>query len=231
MGLARLLLVLAFAAALLLPAAMPVLADEDDEGDGEDDGDRQGRDGDRGNGNGQGRGADGGRGDDREGDGRGNDDKDKDKKDDKDKAEGKHGDDDDDGDEGRAHERRAGKRPGDIPTPGVTPADPGLRVSQDYTTAPGVMTYLFTVRNAGPTEARDVRLQGEVPDAASWILADPVACDLEDGAVACAVGDLTPGESRTVAVQGVLAGALPAFTNVVQVYTPLGDGADGPSSP
>lgn len=249
----RLAILLAVGAVLVLPASLPALADG---GDDEDEDDREGRrDGREGDEAGQGRRGEGdrsrdgdddgderhGRGDKRDADERNGDERERDKddkrgKDDQDGKKDKEGkgdgrrQDDQDGRDERDGDVRDRHAPVPAPRASAAPgASPRLAVSQDYDVAPGLMTYRFTVENRGLGTLQDVQLVGAVPDVASWAVADPLRCDLTGEAVACDVGDLAPGATRTVAVQGVVVNEVPPFTNVVQVYTPLGPGA--PSSP
>lgn len=103
-----------------------------------------------------------------------------------------------------------------------------VRVSQDYDVAPGLVTFTFTVTNHGDAEARGVQLSGALPDVGSWVILDP-ACELGRDGVECAIGDLGRGDVVEVQARSALVGDLPAFTNVVQVYTPPRP-ADEPAS-
>ncbi|MFE6235228.1 hypothetical protein [Cellulosimicrobium sp. NPDC057862] len=83
----------------------------------------------------------------------------------------------------------------------ITPTDPG-------STGPGSRrTVTFTLRNDGPSAARDVVFRQAIDlDAAVVEGSLPSGCSLDNGELVCAVGDLAPGQSVPVTFDAVVAG-------------------------
>lgn len=72
------------------------------------------------------------------------------------------------------------------------------------------VVYRLTVRNDGPSYARDVQLRDEVPGLVEIVSTEPAgACTVLLQQVSCAVGDLAPGQSAEVVVRGRAVGLAP----------------------
>lgn len=73
------------------------------------------------------------------------------------------------------------------------------------------LSYTLTVRNLGPSDARDVVLRDPVPADVVVLATTPAAptCTVAAGVVTCAFGTLAPGALRTVTIDGRAAGSPP----------------------
>jgi len=73
------------------------------------------------------------------------------------------------------------------------------------------VTYVVTVRNDGPSDARDVVLSDPIPADVVVLATTPGAptCTVAGQALTCALGRLAPGESRSVTITGRAAGTAP----------------------
>ena len=71
--------------------------------------------------------------------------------------------------------------------------------------------YVVTIRNDGPSDARDVVLRDPVPSAVEIVSTTPgpPTCTVAGQVLTCALGRLRPGESRTVAIDGRAKGTPP----------------------
>lgn len=102
--------------------------------------------------------------------------------------------------------------------------DPIADVTVEKTVTPaaiargGTATFSLTVRNIGPSVARDVELRDRLPAGLAFVSVDSAACGESAGTIECAFGDLAVGASQTVAVvvRGVAVGS---FTNRAEVTT------------
>ena len=94
----------------------------------------------------------------------------------------------------------------------ATPADP----------VPGqAATWTLVVANAGPSVARDVVVADDVLDAITDLTATSPCTVAADNVVSCALGNLDPGESRTLTLTGGLpAGFTGAVDNTATVASP-----------
>ena len=94
----------------------------------------------------------------------------------------------------------------------ATPADP----------VPGqAATWTLVVANAGPSVARDVVVADDVLDAVTDLTATSPCTVAADNVVSCALGNLDPGESRTLTLTGGLpAGFTGAVDNTATVASP-----------
>ncbi|TWD82228.1 putative repeat protein (TIGR01451 family) [Kribbella amoyensis] len=94
----------------------------------------------------------------------------------------------------------------------VTPSAPtaDLVVTKKTVTKPVVagqpVTYQVTVRNDGPSDARSVQLADDVPASLTAVAAETSAgsCTVNQGAIRCAIGDLTTGSTATVTVNATV---------------------------
>lgn len=86
----------------------------------------------------------------------------------------------------------------------------GKRVDAWHILGGGDVVYRLTVRNNGPSYARDVRLRDEVPSLVEIVSTEPNgACTVLLQLVSCAVGDLAPGASAEVVIRGRAVGLAP----------------------
>ncbi|HEX6844480.1 MAG TPA: hypothetical protein VF235_05125 [Actinomycetota bacterium] len=85
--------------------------------------------------------------------------------------------------------------------------------------------YWITVESVGEGIARDVVLTDELPrnDGLAWSVdagTGAAACEIADGVLTCSLGDLSPGETRTVHLaSATTAATCGAVTNVASVVT------------
>lgn len=86
----------------------------------------------------------------------------------------------------------------------------GKRVDAWHVLGGGDVVYRLTVRNNGPSYARDVRLSDPVPSLVEIVSTEPNgACTVLLQLVTCAVGDLAPGASAEFVVRGRAVGLAP----------------------
>ncbi|MCM3779780.1 DUF7507 domain-containing protein [Microbacterium hydrocarbonoxydans] len=113
---------------------------------------------------------------------------------------------------------------------GISAALADLSVTKTHSPAAPVagqnVTYTLTTRNAGPSEARDVRLSDPLDPDTSFVSAAPGqgACSVVDGILGCDLGTLAPGATvvTTVVVQ-IAAGATAVVQNSVAVTSSTPD--------
>jgi fimbrial isopeptide formation D2 family protein/uncharacterized repeat protein (TIGR01451 family) len=84
----------------------------------------------------------------------------------------------------------------------VTKADLSVTKTADHRpVVPGTdLEYAIVVRNAGPSEARDATLRDVLPSYLSAVSVDDADCAITGRTVACDLGTMAPGASRTVRV-------------------------------
>ncbi|MDT0187071.1 hypothetical protein Q9S36_43490 [Microbacterium sp. ARD31] len=88
------------------------------------------------------------------------------------------------------------------------------------------VAWRLTVVNAGPSTARGVTVSDDVPAAVTALIVEAAgdACTVAAGdAVSCDLGDLGPGESRTVTLRGTLAAD---FTGTLSTTATVGSPTD-----
>lgn len=86
----------------------------------------------------------------------------------------------------------------------------GKRVDAWHVLGGGDVVYRLTVRNDGPSYARDVRLSDPVPSLVEIVSTEPGgACSVVLQLVSCTVGDLAPGASAEIVVRGRAVGLAP----------------------
>ena len=98
----------------------------------------------------------------------------------------------------------------------------------------GTVTYTLTVRNAGPSAARSVRVEDVLPRGLRDATAAGLGCTSGDGTLGCDLGTLPAGESRVVTVTAVIdqaaAGTDLANTATVSTTTVDPDPSDNSST-
>ncbi|WP_237744919.1 DUF7507 domain-containing protein [Kribbella catacumbae] len=114
----------------------------------------------------------------------------------------------------------------------VTPAAPAadLSVKKETLTDPVVagrpISYRITVRNDGPSDARNVTISDDTPATLTGVGAEPGqgSCTVTDGAVSCALGMLTAGSTATVFVTATVSEtATGTLANSATVTSPTND--------